>query len=390
MRSKSWLARRALVVGGCMAAERVRPPQPRARTDVPRNGIDLTEEWLTAVLCAGHPDARVASFHSPGGHSGTSTRAALRVRYNPAGTEVGLPTELYTKTTASYSQRLLLGGADVLSGETHFFMTFRPRVAMEAPRGYWGGVDERSWRSMILMEDIAATKGARFIEPTTPLTRAQVEDMLGNMAAYHGAWWSDPSLGVLKTAHDHFRNVSSFIDMGGRCAVGMERAKSMIPARLYGQAARMWRGTERGLEMATTQLPRTLLHGDSHVGQTYITAEGRMGLTDWQATLQGGWAYDFAYFVGSACEPEDRRLWERELLEVYLGKLADAGAPAPGFDDAWLAYRQQLFYPYSAWAFTIGRAFYQPRMQPEDICLAIIHRLATAIDDLDSFGALGI
>jgi hypothetical protein len=390
MNSKLWLAGRAATVGGMMLVERVRPPVPRTRDDVPRNGVDLTEEWLTDVLCDQTPGARVIAFSTPGLNSGTSTRAALRVTYNQAGIDAGLPTELYTKTTANYSQRLLLGGADVLWGETHFFTRFRPRVAMEAPRGYWGGVDKRSWRSMIVMEDIAATKGARFIEPTTPLTRSQVQDILQNMAAYHGAWWSDPGLSVLKTPRDHFRNVSSFIDMGGRCAVGMQRAKSVIPAALHSEADRLWRGTERALELATTRLPQTLLHGDSHVGQTYITADGRMGLTDWQATLQGGWAYDFAYFVGSACEPDDRRAWERELLELYLGTLADAGAPAPSFEDAWLAYRQQLFYPYSAWAFTIGRAFYQPRMQPDETSLAILRRLSNAINDLDSFQALGI
>jgi hypothetical protein len=390
MNAKVWLASRAVTVGGEMLLERVRPPIPHGRDDVPRNGVELTEEWLTAVLCDGHPGARVVTFTTPGENSGTSTRTALRVVYNQTGQDAGLPTELYTKTTASYSQRLLLGGADVLHGETHFLTTFRPRVEMEAPVGYWGGVDEGSWRSMIVMEDIAATKGARFIEPTTPLTRSQVEDVLGNMAAYHGMWWKKPELDILKTPRDHFRNVSSYMDMGGRCAVGMERAKSVIPPGVYGQADRLWKGTHRALELATTQLPPTLLHGDSHVGQTYITADGRMGLTDWQATLQGGWGYDFAYFVGSACEPDDRRAWDRELLELYLGKLADAGAPAPSFDDAWLTFRQQLFYPYSAWAFTIGRAWYQPRMQPDEISLAILRRLSTAIDDLKSFDALSI
>lgn len=388
---KLHFAGRALAVAGHMAVERVRPPVPRTAGDVPRDAEGLTVEWLTQALCAGTPGARVESFSIPGGHSGTSTRAALRVVYNQAGRDAGLPTELYTKTTANFSQRILLGGADVLWGETHFFMTFRPRVTgLEAPHGYWGGVDESSWRSMIVMEDIAATKGATFIDPTTPLSRGQVEDVLQNMAAYHGAWWEDAGLSILKTPNDHFRNVSSFIDMGGRCAVGMERAKSVIPSGLHGQADRMWKGTRLGLDVATRKLPQTLLHGDSHVGQMYITGDGRMGLTDWQATLQGGWAYDFAYFVGSACDPEDRRAWDRELLELYLGRLADAGAPAPSFDEAWLAYRQCLFYPYSAWAFTIGRAWYQPHMQPDEISLAIIHRLSTAIDDLDSFGALGI
>ncbi len=387
---KLWLAKRAVAIGASMIGERLRPPELRSRADVPRNGTELNERWLTDVLCQGHPDARVVSFSTPGGSVGTSTRTALRVTYNAAGQAAGLPTVLFTKTTAQFSQRLTLGAADVLHGETHFFLKFRPAVEMEAPKGYWGGVDESSWRSMILMEDVACTKGAEFIRPTTPLTRGQVEDVLLNMAAYHGTWWGSPELKILKNPTDHLNNVAQFIAFEPRCAVGMERAKSVIPGRLYGQADRLWKGTEKSLKIATEVMPRTLLHGDSHAGQTYITADGRMGLADWQATMQGGWAYDFAYFVGSACEPDDRRKWERELLELYLEGLDTAGGKAPGIDEAWLRYRQNLFYPYSAWAFTIGRAFYQPKMQPVDICLSIIKRLATAIDDLDSFDALDI
>ncbi|MFZ0713017.1 phosphotransferase [Mycobacterium sp.] len=390
MNYKLWLAKRAVEIGAHMVGERIRPPVLRARADVPRNGTDLNEEWLTDVLCHEHPGARVVSFSTPGGSVGTSTRTALRVTYNDAGRAAGLPTELFTKTTAAFSQRLVLGGGEVLHGESQFFLTFRPKVDMEAPQAYWGGVDESSWRSMIVMEDIAATKGAIFIKPTTPLTRGQVEDVLRNMAAYHGVWWQAPELEILKKPIDHYNNVANFMDFEGRCAVGMERAKSVIPTRLHGQADRLWAGTQKGLEIATEVLPPTLLHGDSHVGQTYITRGGRMGLTDWQATLQGGWAYDFAYFVGSACEPADRRRWEKELLEQYLGALDEAGGKAPSFDEAWLRYRQTLFYPYSAWAFTIGRAFYQPKMQPVDTCLAIIKRLSTAIDDHDSFDAIGV
>jgi len=387
---KLWLGRRAATVAVHMIGERFRPPRLAASTDVPRSGTHLNADWLTAVLCADHPGARVVSFSCPGGSIGTSTRTALRVEYNDVGRGAGLPTELFTKTSAAFSQRLLLGGADVLAGETNFFLTFRPSVDMEAPLGYWGGVDDASWRSMIMLEDIGATKGAEFIEPTTPLSRGQVEDVLRNMAAYHGTWWEAPELSILKTPTDHYNNVANMLDMGGRCAVGMERAKSVIPAALYGHADRMWKGTQKGLDICTNVLPRTLLHGDSHAGQTYLTADGRMGITDWQATMQGGWAYDVAYFIGSACEPDDRRAWEMELLELYLGELAAAGGKAPDLDEAFLRYRQSLFYPYSAWAFTIGRAFYQPKMQPDEISLAIIERLSTAIDDLDCFEAVGV
>ena len=78
------------------------------------------------------------------------------------------------------------------------------------------------------------------------------------------------------------------------------------------------------------------------------------------------------------------------LVTTYLDTLRDIGGPSIDFDTAMLAYRQQSFWPYMAWAFTIGRAFYQPKMQPVDFCLAIIGRTATAIDDLDSFKAVGM
>ncbi|HEX6389150.1 MAG TPA: phosphotransferase [Solirubrobacteraceae bacterium] len=385
-----WLVRRALTVGALRLGEKLRPRPARAAHDVPGSPGEITEEWLTALLCADVPGARVASFTTPGGSVGTSTRVALRVTYNDAGRQAGLPTELFAKLAASYRQRMLLGGARVLDGETIFFTKLRPQFEMEAPLGYGGVVDERAWKSAVLMEDIAATKGAQFIEPIAPLTRAQVEDLVANLARMHGTMWESPDIGVLKTPRDHFNNISAFLDMEKRCEVGMQRAKSVIDTRVYGEAGRLWEGTRRALALATDELPRTLLHGDSHVGQTYVTSDGRMGWADWQVVLQGGWAYDYAYCVSSSCEPEDRRAWDRELLELYLERLGEHGGKPPAFDEAWTTYCRQLFYPYSAWAFTIGRAAYQPKMQPDEYSLAILKRMSAAIADNDAFKAIGL
>ena len=390
-RGTSWLLRRVAAVGVQHLTEKVRPQPARAATDVPGSAAAITSEWLTAVLCRDAPGARVESFTTPGGSVGTSTRVAIRVVYNEAGRRAGLPTKLFAKLAATYRQRLLLGAAGVLDGETIFFTKLRPRIEMEAPQGYAGVYDESSWKSAVLMEDIAATKGAQFVEPVHPLTRAQVEDLVQNLARMHGALWEQPALGELwKTPLDHYRLISSFLSMEKRCQVGMERAKSVIHPDVYGQADRLWKGTQRALEIATRELPRTLLHGDSHVGQTYITSDGRMGWADWQVVMKGGWAYDFAYFVSSACEPEDRREWDRELLELYLERLGEHGGKAPAFEDAWRSYCQQLFYPYSAWAFTIGRAAYQPKMQPDEYSLAILKRMSAAIAENDAFRAIGL
>ncbi|MFE7799689.1 phosphotransferase [Nocardia sp. NPDC057440] len=390
MNHKLWLLGRVATVGGHVLLEKITRPKARSVDDVPISGDAITVGWLTAVLCRDVADAEVLSFSTSNGSHGTSTRVAIRVDYNEAGQQAGLPTELFAKTTTSLSQRILLGGAKMIDGETHFFMDLRPDVEIEAPIGYWGAYDPSSWRSIALMEDIAATRGAVFIEPNAPIARDQIEDLVRNLARLHGTFWKHPSIAVLKTPNDMLDAVRSAIDMKKRCEVGMERAKEVIPATLYGQSDRLWAGVERALDIATKDMPPTLLHGDPHIGQTYVTSDGRMGYADWQVVMQGGWAHDFAYTVNSGCEPDDRRAWDRELLEIYLDELGSAGGEVPSFDDAWLAYRQQSMFAYAAWAFTIGRAAYQPKMQTDETCLTLLKRITTALDDHDSLGALGI
>jgi aminoglycoside phosphotransferase (APT) family kinase protein len=384
------LAVQAVGVLGCAVVEKVRPPVPRTADDVPISGAEVTPEWLTAVLCRDTPGAHVVSFSNPGGSSGSTERLALRVVYDEFGRRAGLPTELFTKAGTKVSQRLLTGGAGVLHGEEHFYMALRDKTTMEAPLGYWAKADDFSWRSITIMEDIAATRGARFVGPTERLTEDQMHDLVRTLACMHGQLWEDPAINVLRTLRQYIDRTTAMVALRDRAAVGMERAAEEIPSRLHGQVDRVYEATVRSLSIGTDEMPQTLLHGDAHVGQTYVTNRGKMGYADWHHCLRGGWAYDFAYAVNSACEPEDRRKWERALMETYLKALAEYGGVAPSFDDGWLAYRQQSFWPLTAWLFTIGRAWYQPEMQPVDRCKAIIRRTAAAVDDLDSLGAVGI
>jgi hypothetical protein len=119
-----------------------------------------------------------------------------------------------------------------------------------------------------------------------------------------------------------------------------------------------------------------------------VTKDGRMGLADWGALVKGQWGSDYAYAIMAALTPEDRRAWERELLELYLVKLAEAGATAPSFDAAWLHYRQQTFHGLTFWLYTIGYGRMQPQMQPDEICDVLVHRMTHAVTELKSFEAL--
>jgi len=390
MNHKLWLLGRSVTVGTRMLGEAITRPRARTIQDVPVSGETITPEWLTAVLCRETPGAQAVSFEAVNASAGTSTRAAIRVVYNEAGERAGLPKELFAKTTTAFSQRILLGGGKMIDGETRFFRDFRPQVEMEAPIGYWGAADAGSWRSIALMEDIAATRGAEFIEPNARIGRDQMEDLVRNLARLHRTFWEHPDIAVLKTTTEALAAYLAAIDMKKRCEVGLLRAAEVVPERLHGRSERLWAGVSAAIGKATDELPQTLLHGDPHIGQTYRTAQGRMGYVDWQVVMRGGWAHDFAYTVNSGCEPEDRRAWDADLLRAYLDELGTLDGKAPSFDEAWLAYRQQSMFAYAAWAFTIGRAAYQPKMQSEQTCLTLLRRITAAIDDHDSLTALGV
>ncbi|WP_406230429.1 phosphotransferase [Nocardia sp. NBC_01009] len=377
-------------IGGRIAREAITRPLVNRVADVPVTGRELTTDWLTAVLCYEHPGAVVEAFDIGAKSSGTSTRWKLAVTYNEIGQVAGLPENLFAKTTADFKQRLTLDLAGILHGEPGFFKHLRPNLDIEAPRGYHSAVDSRSGRSISLLEDIVSTKGASFCTPGTPIGRAQIEDLLRTMATWHARYWDDDGLPLhrwLKPPRAHFANLDRLIGMSKRARVGARRAASVLPEVLPAQHDRLYHALERSLEIASTG-PQTFLHGDSHIGNTYVTAAGRMGFTDWQVVLRGSWAYDFAYVVGSGLAVADRRAWERDLLTVYLERLTACGAPAPDYDTAWLAYRQQALYPYFIWLSTIGHSAIQPKYQPDEVCLGIIERTATAVLDLDAAGAV--
>jgi aminoglycoside phosphotransferase (APT) family kinase protein len=163
----------------------------------------------------------------------------------------------------------------------------------------------------------------------------------------------------------------------------------VIPPVLRDRQDDLYAGMRRSMEIAS-EAPRTYLHGDLHIANTYRTSGGAMGIADWQVGLQGSWAFDFAYLLATALEVADRRAWERELLHFYLDALGASGGARLSAGAAWDAYRRATFYPYFAWVYTIGRARIQPHFQPERVSLTMIERIAAAIADLDSLAAVGL
>lgn len=378
-------------IGVHVAGEHLFPRKATRADDVPRSWQCITSEWLTAVLCRDIPGGKVLAFEATGGSIGTSSRQGLKLTLNDTARQAGLPERLFTKATPKFTQRLLMGLPQTIWGEVAFFNSLRKHIDIEAPVGYYAGVDPASLRSMVIMGDIVAEKGVEFISTETYIDKPLIETLLGDMAKYHARYWNDESLRRdypwMPAPRDRWILVNKFIGMKERSTVGAKRADALIPPAMRGREEELWRKTGASFEL-NALLPQTLLHGDLHVGQTYITRDNRMGIGDWQATMRGGWAFDFAYIVASALQVEDRRAWEQDLLHFYLDALHAAGGPPIPFATAWTTYRQHTMWPYIVWLYTIGYGLLQPKMQPDNVCMDIVERTANAINDLDGLKAI--
>lgn len=389
----AWVLRRAGRVGVGSLLERVRPGQVRTAGDVPGSVDRITPQWLTSVLCADVPGGAVTAFAKTGGDAGSSTREGLALTLNEAAVAGGVPARLFTKSAPTFVQRMFLGLSGAARGEVGFYTHLRPGVDMEAPLGYHAALDPTSWHAITIMEDIAATKGARFISTETHIDKPMMEDLLGTLARLHAHYWDSPVLdghqAWLRTPTQFLDDVNRFISVRSRALVAMERFPHLLPDGMTAaHGDELWAATLRSFQL-NAALPQTLLHGDAHIGQSYITAEGRMGYGDWQLIQRGGWAADFAYSITSALTVEDRREWDRDLLGAYCERLHEASGPKLDFDDAWTSYRRHTLYPFFAWAFTrAGAGAVQPDMQPDSVCNDIMSRTAHAVSDLDALGAI--
>jgi aminoglycoside phosphotransferase (APT) family kinase protein len=129
--------------------------------------------------------------------------------------------------------------------------------------------------------------------------------------------------------------------------------------------------------------PHCLIHGDAHIGNMYFEHDGAPRFLDWQGAMRGHWAHDVTYFVVGALTVEDRRAHQEELLRHYLERLAAHGAPAPGFDDAWTAFRRHVMHGFF-WVVN------PEELQPEDVNVAEAERFSVAAADLEPWEILGV
>lgn len=315
-------------------------------------------------------------------------RRKIGVCWNDAGSALGLPTELFAKTTPTLLTRLSSGMAAAAEGR--FFRELHDELTIEAPTMIHSAHDRASGRSIHLFEDLVATRGARFCDHATPISRSEAEDVVDTLAMIHGRFYASTrfaaELSWLVPYETFFRTgEKNGIRAGHERA--MVAAAEVIPPAVLARKDEIWPAAERALAIHERE-PRTLLHSDVHLGNWYVTGEGHMGLGDWALVCTGHWARDLAYALMTTLAIADRRAWERDLLTRYLAHMRRLCTLDLDFEAAWSRYRQQAFAALLMWTPTLCHPPTMPDMQPEAMSFEMISRIATAIADLGALDAV--
>jgi hypothetical protein len=260
-----------------------------------------------------------------------------------------------------------------------FYRDVQPLVDMHSPTCYFAGTDAESHQSIVVMEDLR-TRGVEFCHPLRPQTYEQVALRLEAIARYHAQTWNSPQFGA-----------------GGRLdwVLGRHESWSVTYQDRY-LAPDVWRHymqLPRGAAVSRVlqdrewmaralqylgryhqQWPVCLSHGDTHLGNLYIEADGTPGFFDAQVA-KGPWQLEVTYHLIGALDLHDRRRWEKELLRHYLKSLAAQGIAAPSFEAAWEAHRREIVY--GLFIFLIN----ETRFQTEAINTAYTARFGAAALD---------
>lgn len=346
---------------------------------LPMSLDEVTPDWLNTALADAFPGADVKSVTRDQERAGTSTSARFNLEYNNR--PDGAPDAVYVKGGFDPDMRRRVWAA--LIQEARFYAELAPDIPATIPTVHFAGVDPENKQGVIVMEDMTA-RGVKFGHITQRIPVDKVAEILTGQAKIHAAFWKSDRLNDYvewaEPAHLFVRYL--FREKHWNACLEREYApmmRELLPDResTLALVEKLWKINAKG--------PRTLLHGDCHIGNLYFEADGTPGFMDWQCTFPGTPGHDHAEMMNSALTVEDRRDNEKDLIEHYRAKLIENGVKdAPSLDDMWLSYRQNQ-------AHLIGFSVLNPYdMQTVEVTDAAAIRSLEAIRDLDTLKALDV
>ncbi|MFW0787054.1 phosphotransferase [Gordonia sp. CPCC 206044] len=338
----------------------------------------LSPGWLTEALQSRFPGIEVVDVAVGPVVERISTNVRFTIECS-GGVPDGLSPHLCVKGYFSETGRESRAAG---RSEACFYRDIAADSGVRTLRSVYAGFDEQTNHGVVVTED-AIAQGGTFLDAGDRCDPDRAALVLEQFARLHASTWLDPRIADIPWLAP--RLGGSLRHWGSD--VVLERIEDNFRGENGHRVPEVVRDAERLLRAYQDLLPTltdeqlssgwSVIHGDAHVGNLMLDADGLPSLVDWQLVQRGAWYIDVGDVITTALSVEDRRRHERDLLAHYLECLRSFGAPAPDADDAWNALRHGIVHGFYCWGIT-------SKVEPRLIEI-LLHRLGTAAADHDVF-----
>jgi aminoglycoside phosphotransferase (APT) family kinase protein len=355
-----------------------------ALSGFPTRARGLSASWLTDALRARYPDIEIRGIELLDTHSGTTSRARIRIDATGPADGPKPPDTLFLKLTPhAWAQKIFLTATGIGRNEVRFYRTLRPGLDLRAPEVHGVASLPGDRQFVLLLEDLEAS-GVTLSDLGTRASLRDAERVIDALAILHAQLWQGATDGRVPAWVPRYESRKSALawerfitgQMIGLCR---RRYASESPPG-FEAIANVCQRERDHLESLWAEGERTFIHGDTHLGNLFFDGD-RVGFFDWQICAYAPGMRDVSYFLSNSLASALRAAHERTLIERYLAGLDSAGTQPPSLDTAWRQHRLFALYTWIAAAFTAAAG---SSLQPREIGEAGLRRATQAAIELES------
>jgi len=267
--------------------------------DEPHQLKDITTEWLQQVIVKSPSKAKLKHLDVEDEHDGMTSRKKWQLEWNAVGCNESLPDSIFVKATTELPHhRETLALLHMHELEANFYRQIAPESPGLSPQAYYTAAYPGG-RFLIVLEDLV-NNGCTPYWIADHCGVEHARQVIIALAKFHALYWQSERLHRdlswvrprtrrfgwtwLRKSFTHARN--NFL---------AQASEDILPEDVA-MVLRDWnQHAEQVFDYWETK-PQTVLHGDSHVGNTYSKPDGKAGLFDWQVMFRGHGLRDVAYF----------------------------------------------------------------------------------------------
>jgi Ecdysteroid kinase-like family len=341
---------------------------------------DVDLAYLNNALRAASGPAKIISADPVEGTTGTTDRVRLALTWDRS-EGPDLPPHVFVKSTPlTGKNRTMVAALSMARNEVLFYDRARSALGPTVAPKCYAAHSGLGARHMLLLEDVTDSGGIPHAM-ADDIDFAYAKGMMVTLGELHAAFWESPrfekdldfvrperlrpGFGLLLR---QFRQMRSKLLRSEQYDFPREVRKV---ARFVNEHDWAWHANwERG--------PQTLIHGDSHLGNTFGRSDGGVGLLDWQVLYRAPGMRDVTYFLTHSVPTEVRRAHTDELLNIYLESLVAGGVQlVPTLSQAWDAVR---LFAFDAWDSAAICLVWPGLQAPENVAAGVARANASIVD----------